>query len=277
MTTIIMVKLDKYYKINYEESDYAVCELAYNSKKVPMILDWDIFKKVKNLDRNWHINEKGFVVTNFKTSDNGVNLVKEISMHDVVMRMVGGAVNVTNKSILHINKLGVDNRECNLMYDTCNKEITKNLKKKSRTISLPKNLGVTPEEIPSYVWYLKEDNTHGDRFVVEIGDVKWKSTGSKKVSLKYKLEETKKYMRYLKDTRPDIFEDHSMNGDLNNDGIDLTNDFLKISQKAGYKLNGNLMETNTDKYLCQNLKGLSEEELIFLEMFNPEVGRLDFR
>ena len=36
------------------------------------------------------------------------------------------------KSILHINKLNIDNRIENLMYDTKNKDIKKNINAKSR-------------------------------------------------------------------------------------------------------------------------------------------------
>ena len=48
--------------------------------------------------------------------------------------------------------------------------------KKKRTIKLPKSSGITPDDIPTYIWYVKETANHGDRFVVEIGDIKWKTT-----------------------------------------------------------------------------------------------------
>ena len=100
------------------------------------------------------------------------------------------------------------------------------------------------------MWYLKEDNTHGERFIVDIGDIQWKSTSSKKVSLKYKLEETKKYLRFLKEDRNDLFSDYSMNGDLNSDGLNLIKSFVKISQDAGFKNINDISDTkNTNKYI----------------------------
>lgn len=273
-----MGKLDKYYKVSSNDNDYAVCELKYGSKVAPVVLDWEIFNKIKKLDRNWTINDKGFVVTHLKTKENGKDIIREISIHDIVMKVIDEHYDDrNNKIILHINKLGVDNRAQNLMYDTAGKDIKKNIKKKARTITLPTETGIKPEDIPSYVWYLKEDSSHGDRFMIDIGDVNWKSTGSKKMSLRYKLEETKKYMRYLKDMRGDLFEDYSMNGDLNDEGKTLTKSFVKISQSAGFKLNYSEDDSNTDNYLKQNLSGLSEEEKTYLEMFNPQIGRLDFR
>lgn len=127
------------------------------------------------------------------------------------------------------------------------------------------------------MWYLKEDSTHGDRFIIDIGDVKWKSTASKKVSLKYKLEETKKYMRHLKLTRPDLFSDYSMNGDLNEDGIVLIDEFITISQKAGFSLNSDVKHKNTSKFLKEDLDGLTEEEIMLLELFHPDGERHNFR
>lgn len=269
-----MGKLDKYFKLTHNGKEYVVSELKYGRHDVPIIIDKNVYEEIKDLNKNWHINEKGFVVTNHKISENGIDVVKEISLHDIVMKINGTCC---LKPILHINKLGIDNRHCNLIYDTCDKGITKNLKKKSRTITLPTSSGINPEEIPSYVWYIKEDDTHGDRFIVNVGDIQWKSTGSKKVSLKYKLEEAKKYLRYLKDVRNDLFDDYSMNGDLNKEGKKLLNDFFKIASIAGYnKLNTNII-SNTESYLEENLNGLSPEEITFLNIFNPELGRNNFR
>ena len=184
--------------------------------------------------------------------------------------------NTLNKPILHINKIGIDNRISNLSYDTHDKHIQKNLKKKSRTISLPKKCGIIPENLPSYVWYVKEDSSHADRFMVDVGDVNWKSTGSKKVSLKYKLEETKKYMRHLKNARPDLFNEYSMNGDLNKNGVGLLDDFLNISKDAGYYLN-DISNANTEKYLKEDTVGLSNEEINLLTSFVPDGPRHNFR
>ena len=271
-----MGKLNNYTKISNGNNDYAVCGMNYNGHNVPIVIDWDIFKIINKMDKNWHINDKGMVVTNHKYTENETEKMREIYLHDIIMKLSDDKYE--SRSILHINKLGVDNRKCNLMYDTCNKDILKNIKKKSRTITLPKDCGVIPEELPSYVWYLKEDSTHGERFIIDIDDVQWKSTSSKKVSLKYKLEETKKYLRFLKETREDLFSDYSMNGDLNNEGFNLIKSFVKISQDAGFKNINDISETkNTNKYISENLDGLTEEEIILLIMFDPKIGKLDFR
>lgn len=271
-----MSKLDKYVKILNDNIEYAVCKLQYNNHVVPVVIDLDVFEIITKMNKMWHVNEKGMVVTNHKFFDDGINKIKEIYLHDVVMKLSYDSLE--NRPILHINKIGVDNRICNLMYDAPNKDILKNIKKKSRTITLPQHSGIDPETLPSYVWYLKEDNSHGERFVVDIGDTQWKSTSSKKVSLRYKLEETKKYLRFLKDDRSDLFDEYSMNGDLNNGGIDLVKSFVKIAQGAGFKNIQYLSDDkNTNKYIAEDLHGLTEEEIILLNMFDPNVGKLNFR
>jgi hypothetical protein len=69
-----------------------------------------------------------------------------------------------------------------------------------------------------------------------------------------------------------------MNGDLNNSGDNLIKSFVEISKMAGFKnieyiRNG----TNTNKYIAEDTNGLTNEEQILLTMFDPEIGKLDFR
>lgn len=273
-----MKKIDRYQKIIHENKTYGVIELNYNSQNVPVVMDWDIFKEVKKLDKKWIINNKGFVVTTHVYKNENGDKLKEITLHDIVMKLSDGILEPT--PILHINRLGVDNRRINLDYDTNDKEITKNIKKKTRTVVLPKEAGINVDNIPSYIWYVKEDLSHGDRFVVNIGDVVWKSTASKKVSLKYKLEESKKYMRNLKIERPELFDDYSMNGDLNEYGMEMLKEFYAITEKANYKLNINAItnkKQNTNILLEENLDGLTEEEILLLNLFDPKGERHDFR
>lgn len=271
-----MSKFENYSKINYDGDDYAVCEFSYKGQKVPVVLEYDIYKKIKRLDKKWHVNDKGAVVTNHKIINGNNEINREIYLHDVVLKLYNEN---SSKSVIHINKLGIDNRKCNLIHDTCDKTITKNLKKKSRTISLPRHTGINPEQIPSYIWYLKEDDTHGERFMIDLGDTKWKSTGSKKVSLKYKLEETKKYLRYLKESMGDEFDSFSMNGDLNSEGRSLLSSYLEISRNAGFtNIKSDLSGTsNTDYYLKEDHRGMTDEEIQLLKLFDPNEGRLNFR
>jgi len=216
--------------------------------------------QIEKFNKSWHITDKGMVVTTHKTINNGNEYIREVYMHDLVLKL---NKMYTQFPTLHINRLGVDNRKTNLMEDKIDKETTKNIKKKERIINLMCS-GIESNDLPSYVWYLKESDSHGERFMVNIGDIKWKSSSSKKLSLRYKLEETKKYLRYLKNTRPDLFTDYSMNGDLNEEGKLMLKTYIEISKMANFN-NLTMIVNKTDKYIKENHIGLSKDEILLLK------------
>jgi hypothetical protein len=192
-----MAKLINYKTITINRNNYAVCKIAFKSTYVPIIVDSKFIDKIISLNKDWKINYNGLVSTTHSiTLDDGNKEIFEVYLHDVVLKLNGTH---KNKCVLHINRLGIDNRVANLMFDECNKAIKKNSRKKSRTIILPKKNKINPEDIPSFVWYMKPDTTHGERFLVDIGDISWKTPSSRTLSLRYKLEEAKKFLRKLKE------------------------------------------------------------------------------
>ena len=257
-----MVKFsDNCNEIEIDGKKYIACDFKYKEYELPVVIDYDIHKKLKYNDASWFINDKGYVVTKYKKKNNSYC---DIYLHDIIMQLK--YKNVERKSILHINKIHIDNRLENLMYDVKNKDITKNIVKKKRIIEFSNDCDIVPEELPSFVWYMKENGTHGERFIVKVGKKCWKSTASKKISLRYKFEETKKYLRYMKKTNPMLFDKYSMNGDLNSEGRILFESFYKIAQEAGYTNLVNLYADNkTDKYLKEDLTNLTDAELIMLK------------
>jgi hypothetical protein len=266
-----MVRLDKPKLVNHNDKSYIIFDYKQNAN-IPIIIDANIYNVILKLDKSWNINDKGFVIAKYKLND-GSN--KEITLHDIVMMTIEKD-KYKYKPIVHINKLGFDNRYENLMYDEINKDINKNMRKnmrkKKRTIELPDDCGFDVKKIPTYIWYLKPDETHGERFVVNIGDINWKTTSSNSFCLKYKLEEAKKYLRHLKTKRPDLFEDHSMNGDLNKIGLDLLKSFDQIVRKHGYKINLDEIRTNTDDLLAEDTNGLSQAEKYILKKYSPDAN-----
>lgn len=259
-----MFKINNYSKINHNNILYAVGKMEYKKNNVPVLLDWNDYNIISKLDKKWSITQQGMVCT--KQKDNRI-----IYLHDVVMNInnLKNKLENQDKSILHINRLGIDNRFCNLMYDSQNKEITKNLNKKKRIINL-KGAGIDVDKLPSFVWYLKQNDTHGERFMVSIGDLNWKSSSSKFLSLKYKFEETKKYLRHLRQIRKDLFDEYSMNGDLNYDGKQLIKSYSEICTKGDFIINSKLKD-NTDYYFIENLKGLKKNEIELLNNFEPNI------
>jgi hypothetical protein len=191
-------------------------------------------------------------------------------LHEIIMALKLKDQNKDPKKlpIIHINRLNIDNRRENLMYDVPGKDIGKNLRKKIRLINLPKNSKIDPDDIPTYVWYMKPDSSHGERFLIEIGDVSWKTTSSVNYSLRYKLEEAKKFLRELQLIRPDLFDEYSMNGEFNYDGKKLLDSFYVIIQSGGYNLSRLKNDKLTQKYLKEDLSDLTESEIADLKAFS---------
>jgi hypothetical protein len=251
-----MVKLTKPQKVILNDNEYAVYNLSLQKINFPVVVDWKFHRDIENLKLSWHINDYGYVISSFRLGTK----IYETNLHDIIMKL-----NDQNKNnpIIHINRLGIDNRTSNLMFDQRNKQIKKNTKKKARTIFLPEN--IDSENIPSFIWYMKPDKSHGERFVANIGNINWKSTSSNKFSLRFKLEQTKKFLRELKVKNNNLFSTFSMNGDLNKEGTDNLNSFCTIAKLSHFDhLNLELFKRNTDYYLKENLEGLSEHEVSLL-------------
>ena len=248
--------MDCHKKVSYNGNEYAVCKIAYKDYTLPVTLDYNHYNTVSKLGKRWRCNPNGFVSCSHTI--NGVS--KEVYLHELVMALHNKeeGVSLKQKPILHINRVGLDNRKENLLYDMADKEVNKNSKKKKRTIELPKESGVDVDDIPTYIWYMKPDATHGERFVVNIGDVSWKTTSSNGLSLKYKLEEVKLYVRTLLRERPDLVEEYSMNGDYTVQGKKLLKTYYSIAQEAGFD--------NIKKYIPENNT---------MALLQPDYGKLD--
>jgi hypothetical protein len=250
--------ISDYKYISYNHKEYAVFQIKYKETNLPVVMDWNDFKIINKMKKRWRCNNSGFV----SSSNNNSNTKKEVFLHELIMNL-RNKKNI-NKSIIHVNRVGLDNRTENLMYDLPNKEINKNGKKKQRTIHLPES-GINISKIPTYVWYMKADGTHGERFVVDIGDIKWKTTSSNHVSLKYKLEEAKLFLRHLFRSRSDLYEQYCMNGDYTKEGKELLNTYYDIIHLAGYNhIKRYIPENLTSDLLKPSYSDLDEEERMLL-------------
>ena len=114
---------------------------------------------------------------------------------------------------------------------------------------------------------MKDDGNHGERFQIQLGNINWKCTSCEHLSLKYKLEETKKYLRQYKQKNNDDFLKNSMNSDLNIHGIKLKQEFYNILKNINL-IYEYTTEKNTDILLQEDLNGLNEIEKKLLNGFN---------
>lgn len=259
--------LESLVTVDYHNNRYTVVGINHLDKQIPIVLDRHIYKIIKKLNKKWYINDKNHIYF----IHNKKNEEYHLYLHDLVMRAEGI---YQNEPIIHINNIHFDNRLVNLQYDIPDKNYSKNSRKKQRTISL-KKYDIDADTLPTYIWYVKPDKTHGDRFMIDIPEnITWKTTSSKKVSLLYKLEEAKKYLRHMQIKRPDIFNNYSMNGDLTKQGHILYREYHNIIKQSHFTIDIP-SNTKTDKYLIENKNKLTDFEKYSLDNFNPNEGSIN--
>jgi len=179
----------------------------------------------------------------------------------------------------HINRIKTDNRKENLrLYSTT--ENVSNLTRRKRSIELPENCDIKPEETPTGVWFAKErvinGKKHGAHFTVEIKEngkeiASWRSASTIELSLRFKLEQTKKYLRLLKESKPEIFKSHNIEYEYNEEAIKLAKEYNEIIKLSGYNcVKDNLVKINDYNYLKEDLTGLTEQEIELLNKFTFE-------
>jgi hypothetical protein len=240
--------------------NYVIINMPYKQHNLPVIVDKNVFDFV-GLDYDFYINDALSVYTRLKTEDDTI----DVPLHEIVMKYNEKKQGL-NRSIIHKNRINLDNRYDNLMYDTTDKEITKNLEKKDRIINL-KGAGINANNLPSFVWYLKPDSSHGERFMVKLDTINWKSPSSKDLSLRYKLEATKKFLRDKIKENPELIKKFSLNGDLNDSGLKLRKTYYDLIHQVGngkyrkYKMKEN---NSTLNILKEDLKGLTHYEKMLL-------------
>lgn len=233
--------------VTYKDKRYVIAE---TNNKLPFIFDYELLDKLP---------KSTFFLRNKYVSCKSEYL--EVYLHHIIKPYNG-------ISIDHINQIKLDNREVNLRYATQAVQ-NQNQSKRKRNVILPENCGINPRDIPTFIWYIKDDGSHGDRWMVEIKDkYLWKTTSTKDLSTKCKFELAKKHLRNLIITQPDLFVGHCMNGQLNELANKLKEEFFDIVKLARYNYNDNNDNiNNNDKNqdcLKENIEGLNENEISIL-------------
>lgn len=237
------------------------------------------------MEVEWYFNERGVLFYIEKKDSKGKSILERY-LHEMVFYLSEGTNTNTKtheeyKSIVHKNRMYLDNRIENLALKSDSKT-NKNNGKKKRTVKLPKNCKFNKNDIPTYLWYIHPSGSHGSRFFLKVDNISWKGTASKRVSVEYKLEEAKKYMRYLQKKHPRIFSEYSMNGDYNETGKELFDEYLEITKIIDPKSESSITDKNdrinnlsvnsTNQLLKKKTKYLSTLEKFLLARFDPEGG-----
>jgi hypothetical protein len=150
-------------------------------------------------EHKWHFASGSYIATSVKVDISGVEKKRELYLHSLLMKPG------PTQAVQHISKNGLDNRRQNLRLVEDSVAAIGHAKKK-RNVELPALCGIRPEEIPKHIWYVQANGYHRDRFAIEFKTegILWKSTSSKEVSLKEKLEQATKKLTELYELYPHL-------------------------------------------------------------------------
>ena len=166
--------------------------ISSNGEPMAFIFDEDDRDKV--VGRSWHVSSNKYI----GSAEIADGDRKQLFLHNLVSNRLEFPGKGAKETIDHINREGFDNRKENLRLIS-QSEQNMNQTKRERNITLPEGCEVNPEDIPRHIWYIKANGAHGDRFAIEFKseNLCWKTTSSKKVSLRDKLEEAKAKLQEL--------------------------------------------------------------------------------
>lgn len=175
----------------------AVGSILFKGMLIEFVFDAADLPAVK--EHKWHLASGSYIATSVKVDISGAEKKRELYLHTFLLKP-GPA-----QTVQHISKNGLDNRRENLRLVDDAAAAAGHAKKK-RSVELPPLCGIRPEEIPKHIWYVQANGYHRDRFAIEFKTegILWKSTSSKQVSLKEKLEQAKAKLEELYKVYPHL-------------------------------------------------------------------------
>ena len=165
---------------------YTVGKVKFKDSYIYFVIDVEDKEKVQI--KNWHVVTGAYIGCYYHHEGKK----KTLYLHNFLLdrRQFEGKGQTT--TIDHINGIGYDNRRCNLRE--VNQSLQNmNTKDRARTSTrFPE--GFDSSQIPRNIWYIPPSGSHGERFAVEfkgipgVEDILWKTTSSKLVTTRVKLD-----------------------------------------------------------------------------------------
>ncbi len=213
-----------YNSVLFNDKEYVVGSLTSKDETVKFVFDKEDFDKVNG--KSWHRASNAYI-------SHGIIIdgkKKEYYLHNLVMNLLDFPGKGSKETVDHINRIGFDNRKENLRIIT-QSEQNLNQSKRKRRVELPENSELTPDDIPKHIWYVKVNGHHGDRFAIEFKteNITWKTTSSKNISLKDKLQSAKDKLQEFYQIYPHLNPD---NEEINNKMKLLNESYLEIIKLA---------------------------------------------
>jgi hypothetical protein len=179
----------KYTNVMYCNKEYTIGKVPFKDNHLKFVIDKEDFDKIDGY--SWHKSSNNYISQGVIVDGKK----KEFYLHNLILNIFDFPGKGSKESVDHINRIGLDNRKENLRIIS-QSEQNLNQSKKRRIIALPEDSGLIADDIPTHIWYIKPNGSHGDRFAIEFKteNILWKTTASKNVSLKDKLESAKKQL-----------------------------------------------------------------------------------
>ena len=238
----------------FDGKQYTILYIPHIDKHKLCIIDFEDKEKVIN--KSWAIDSNG----NIRNNSLATTLQLYIMNND------------DNKLIEHINKILIDNRKENL------RNVNIKSKHRTRKINLPDD-SITIDDIPNYVTYCKPNGNHGDFFEFELANgiielnnqrYKYKSTKSKEVTLKVKLQQIIDHLKELKSKYKSLETILILDIEDENNKSKLINSYNEIIRLSNYPKK--IIDSNIIDYKSEQIKNLdlSDDEKLQLEELNKK-------
>lgn len=173
--------------VHYNGKDYVVGIIDPDGMTEPVCFVFDKADAPAIVARSWHRCANRYISTSMK---NNYGLPCQMFLHNLVMGKLTFNGKGQTETVDHINRIGFDNRKENLRIIS-QTEQNINQRRRPRSAVLPADCGFTMDDVPRHIWYIKASGAHGDRFAIEFKTegIVWKTTSSKKKTLREKLDE----------------------------------------------------------------------------------------
>lgn len=263
------IEMTDYTVVTYKNQKYCVGNFMCNKKQKIFVIDADDAEKIRQNKFYAMGDYVGYTVKNKKINTTNY-------LHNEVMGKLPGGGKGQKMSVDHISRHNYDNRKANLRIIS-QSEQNENQGTKERTCVMPKNCGVSIDDLPKCVSYRAETKGgHGPRFVLDLKNngmrIRMQSTTSMKYSLKDKLIQIKEIILRIARDWPEIIENKNIIENYSDKQLKLMKEYNDILKLSGlHSVKKNLIEIPQKIILTSDIENASDQMKHLLQKTNIKI------